>query len=193
MKKKILQCSVLIFIIPLATILCFSSLWHSAHARMAVLASGLLIQLFAVTFCKRKFKTLFKPTLNIAENMGIERIAVPYEPGKYKMDLSITNAGIYLSLPAPVFAYCAKLHPKEVVVPVLNFVSCKTANLDLLLLSFALMLIGALSLAIWSKLGQAVVIANEPGEKNRYLLRGFAEAVDNDSYYFCYNILSKIK
>ena len=192
MKKKLLKNSILIFTIPFVTILCFSWVWSHSNARMGVLFAGIALELAAITMCKKKMKTIFRPLLHIAENMGIERMATPYEPGKYNTDFIVANIGIYLAALAPICAYTAKLHPKQVVIPVLNFVSYEAANLDLLLLSFALMTAGALSLAIWSKLGQAVAITNELGEKNRYLLRGFAEAVDNDSCYFCYDALSKM-
>ena len=129
--------------------------------------------------CKNNVGFLIRPSASVLQHMQVQRIPAPYEPNKYKTDVKLCAAGLWLGVLTPVLAYLAILFPETLEITVLNFAKYAAPNTTLLALSILSALAGSVCLALWVALGQANTILTEPGENKRYLYRGFAEEVDD--------------
>ena len=178
MNRRIIKQAIFLAVIPLATTLLTFMAWGSRFLMLSALLLGTAVQVAAVQLCKQDICRLVHPTDDMLRQIGAQHLPIPYEPGKYQIDARAAELCTWLSVPAPLLALLAAAFPKEYTVSVLNGLVYTGPNYTFLLLALTAVIVSALSYCLWTYLEQARVVCNEPGENRRYLLNGFADAME---------------
>ena len=177
MNTKLLKNAAILAVIPIVFMRLTFGFWGRGAMALEFALLGVLTQILAILRCKRELEPLFRPTVSVLNHMGVTPVPAPYEPGKFRIDFRICSALMWVSVPTPVLCFLARGWTGGPSMARSMPAWPSLAVLIALLVSFGLILLGVLAMGLWVKFGQAMVIANEAGERKRYLYRGFAEEV----------------
>ena len=186
MRSRLMRDAFFMAVCPFVSVILIAAFWGDQSRCLEIVLTGTLVQVVITLFCRKGARLLYAPSRENMLRMGTERIPAAYEPGKYDRDHHIAGGCTFLGAAAPALGYLAQLYPETVTNAMLDQLSYETANLALLGVALVCTLVGSMGLIIWVKVGQVREIANEGGENRRYLLRGFAEAVEDRCFLFDY-------
>ena len=190
MNARLLKSAGLVSAIPFVSMLLVFRFWGRGAMPLEFALLGALTQIMALLRCRRELEPLFRPALEVLTHMGVAPVPAPYQPGRFRADFRICSALMWVGVPAPLLCLLARAWTGGPGMA--RSVGPSMTLLIVLLVSFGLILLGALSLALWVKFGQAVVIANEKSERKRYLFRGFAEEVYRPDRCTRYRAMNKL-
>ena len=184
MRTRLYKNMILMAVVPLTSIILSSTFRNVYTAQIVIVIAAVILQTIVILVSKRGLRRLIKPSYQLMECLGIERVAVAYEPGKYRTDFRVASVCVWLSTLAPVFAFFANRFTHKVSVPIVNFQTFVQPNFSMLFTALTLVLIGSVALGLWVKFGQAMVISNEGAERKRYLFMGFFEKIDEEKQLY---------
>ena len=186
MNTRLLQNGLILTIAPLATIAISCYFWGNLPVQLLVLLLGMVLQAAAVILCKRDLRRLIWPDFQVLEDMKFENIPAVFDRHRYKADARVFGLLAWLGVPAQGCVLLAKAFSAPVKTMALVSVPELAPNVLMITGGLLCVFFGALNFMLWAKFSQAAAIYGEISEKKRYLLRGFAEILDQPGGYARY-------
>ena len=180
MRKRLWGCTAALAVLPFAGMVGMLIFKESGLMVGLIMAASMILQMPVILVCKKVVEPFICPDADLLSGMGVEYVPAAYEPGKFSMDSRISSAAIWLGMAAPLLGALAIRFPREVTVTVLNFYTYTAPSMDLLIPAFLLVFVGALALPFWFEVTRANAVFSEGSERKRYLLRGFADKLEEE-------------
>lgn len=192
MSKRLRLNTLFMSVIPLISMLAVVKFRDSPDISWyAIAAIGILLQIPVIIVCKRNVRNMFQPSLKILRKMRIQGMTCAYDPGRFKADFRVVGVFLWFGTIAPLLTGISIELSEIHTVAVLNFATYTGPNMPLLFLSILILILGIVSLPLWVKFGQAMVVFNEVSEGRRYLYRGYAEVIETGNYFKTYQRMEK--
>lgn len=178
MNARLLRCSLFVLVIPVSAALLMLGAGPDGRFTGILLLAALLLQLPVIRYCKNQMDPFIHPDTRILSHMGVAYVPMPYQPGRFRVDVRVCSAGLWLTSAAPVLVWLAQKLPRP--LSMMRSVG-PVPNSNLLLFAAFSILFGGLMFPFWFALSRAAALYAEGSDKKRYLLRGFVDVLENQN------------
>lgn len=186
MNAKLLRYTIYTTVLPVSGVLWAVVLKDDGGRALACLSLLAALQLTLLMLCRRSLDSIIHPDTAVLQKMGVEYVPIAYQPGRFKADARVSFALNYLSLLPPALIWLACQFPERTEVSVVPGLSYTSPNMALMMAALFTLLIGAAALPFWFHAARAAVIYNTGSEQKRYLLRGFADLLEQREGLYVY-------
>ena len=180
MKTRLLLYTIHISLLPAGAAFMILMMRNDKTAVNVIAFLVCLLQALVIINCKKVMQLFIAPDTEVLKEMNVSYVPTAYEPGRFQIDTRISSIAIWLTLATPILTRIAISFPENVIIASTGTAgySIPMPNFNLLVIALCTFLIGVIAFPFWFEMARAAAIYAEGSDGKRYLMRGFAESLD---------------